>query len=59
MSPDDFDHYIQQSFEEGAFRIPQNYHEQLSAMYGNYMELPPPDKRIANYSESYIVEKQC
>ena len=59
MSPDDFDHYIQQTFEEGAFRIPQNYHEQLSAMYGNYMELPPPDKRIANYSESYIVEKQC
>lgn len=58
LTPEDFDDYIQQPFEEGAFRIPQNYHEQLSAMYGNYMELPPPDKRLANYAEAYIVSSE-
>lgn len=57
LKPEDFDDYILQPFEQGAFRIPRSYHNLLTAMYGNYMALPPEDKRKPNYSSSYIIEE--
>lgn len=54
QNPKLFDEYLQQSFEGGSYRIPRNYDELLSTFYGNYMELPPEEQRIPNYSQSYI-----
>lgn len=39
-------------FEDCEFNIPENYHEILIKLYGNYMTLPPENERIAwhNYN---------
>lgn len=36
---------IRLQFEDGLFYAPENYHEVLTAGYGNYMELPPEADR--------------
>ena len=44
-------------FEGHRFCIPKGYDEWLTAFYGNYMELPPIEKRIIHPQESYLIEK--
>ena len=39
---------IEWDFEGKKYRIPTNYDEYLKHLYGNYMELPPIEKRIAH-----------
>lgn len=58
LTPHDFDDYLLHPFEDSTFRIPRSYHEHLTSLYGNYMELPPPHKRVANYSNAYIEENE-
>lgn len=58
LTPHDFDDYLLHPFEDSTFRIPRSYHEHLASLYGNYMELPPPHKRVANYSNAYIDRKR-
>ena len=41
-----FDQFVKAPFEDGVFNIPAKYHELLSLEYGNYMQLPPIEKRI-------------
>lgn len=43
-----FEKYIDVSFENSVFKIPEMYDEYLKSLYGNYMELPPEDKRITH-----------
>lgn len=33
-------------FEDTSIRIPSDYHEYLTRLYGNYMEFPPEEKRV-------------
>lgn len=40
-----FQHTIEWDFEGYKFRIPQKYHRVLSRLYGDYMKLPPKEKR--------------
>ncbi|MEY8392174.1 LicD family protein [Lachnospiraceae bacterium] len=40
-----FDEYMDKDFEGHNFRIFKDYDLYLSRLYGNYMELPPPEKR--------------
>ena len=56
LTPNDFDDYLMQPFEEAQFRIPHSYHEHLTDLYGSYMELPPVESRRGNYSESYKIK---
>ena len=42
-------------FEGRTFRIPVEYDKLLSAMYGNYMQLPPEGKRIPHYEAGYVI----
>ena len=37
-------------FENEYFNIPVGYHELLAICYGDYMTLPPPEKRITHHS---------
>jgi len=37
-------------FEDGMFSIPSGTHERLTEEYGNYMKLPPEDKRENRHS---------
>ena len=37
-------------FEGRAFKIPQGYHEIMTRLYGDYMQLPPEDQRVAPHA---------
>lgn len=41
---------IQVEFEGESFMAPSCYHERLTSMYGNYMQLPPEKERNAKHS---------
>ena len=36
-------------FEDSYFYVPENYHKLLSLLYGDYMKLPPKEKRIPHH----------
>ena len=45
ISSDCLDEYVQIPFEDTTFLAPAGYEKYLTEVYGNYMELPPEDKR--------------
>lgn len=48
---------IKVPFEEYVFAIPQGYDEYLTCLYGDYMKLPPIEKRITRHDfVAYIIE---
>lgn len=49
-----FKETINLEFEGYTFKAPKYYHEILRTSYGNYMELPPLDKRKGHHYASYI-----
>jgi len=40
-------------FEDSYIYLPNGYHEYLTNMFGNYMQLPPEDDRVSNHSLFY------
>ena len=42
--------FIYAPFEKFSFRIPKDYDPLLRSYYGNYMELPPEDKRVDDHN---------
>ena len=44
-----FDNPIDASFEDGKFYMSPNYDEMLTQIYGDYMTLPPKEKRGSTY----------
>lgn len=51
-----FDNYIYMEFEGTKFRIPKEYDKRLSSIYGNYMILPPVDKRKGHVSNAFYLK---
>ncbi len=49
-----FDDLIETDFYNHKVFIPRKYHEALKITYGNYMQLPPVDKRGTWHSNSYF-----
>ena len=49
-----FNNPIMMEFEGMKVAVPDKYHEILSIVYGNYMELPTPDKRIPSHEYKII-----
>ena len=47
---------IKVEFEGDLFNAPSNYHEYLSGLYGEYMKLPPEDKRVTHEIICYFDE---
>jgi lipopolysaccharide cholinephosphotransferase len=45
-----FDDTVQHLFEGELFNIPVGWHEWLTAVYGDYMQLPPVEQRVSNHS---------
>lgn len=43
-----FERPISVPFEDTTIYVPNGYHEFLSALYGNYMQLPPVEKRVSH-----------
>ena len=46
---DFFDQYTDIMFEKNYYKAPLSFHEYLTAIYGNYMELPPVEKRVLKH----------
>ena len=52
-----FDNHSTMEFEGKDYRIPAGYDNYLTHKYGNYMELPPVEKRISTHdSQGYWIE---
>lgn len=49
-----FDGYELGNFEGISVRLPRGYHELLTQMYGDYMQLPPLDKRVSHHHVAYL-----
>ena len=41
-------------FEDTEVYIPGNYHKYLTQMYGDYMQLPPVEKRISHHNHAFV-----
>ena len=54
-----FDELIDAPFENLTIKIPSKYHLFLSSIFGDYMELPPEEKRISIHGKAYINLKEC
>ena len=42
------------SFEDTEINIPKNYSDILAQLYGDYMQLPPEDKRVPHHSHYFL-----
>ena len=50
MTKETFEHYVDVEFENLKFKSIANYDEYLKKHYGNYMKLPPEEKRITHHT---------
>ena len=50
-----FQDYIDAEFEGELFKIPKKFDEYLTNAYGDYMELPPEEKRITHMIEELTI----
>lgn len=53
-----FDNFVELEFEGKRFKAPIGYDEWLSSFYGNYMELPPVEKRVSHHSFKAYVDDE-
>ena len=47
-----FQKKIKTTFENNEYNIPYNYHSILTNLYGDYMKLPPREKRVTHHKFS-------
>ena len=47
----DYEPYAQLEFEGKKYNVPCNWHLYLSRIYGDYMTLPPVEKRVTHYPQ--------
>lgn len=45
-------------FEDGMFPMPHNYDAYLTALYGDYMQIPPVEKRIVHLAEITFLDEE-
>ena len=51
-----FDGFVEIQFENRLFMAPKGYDKWLTAFYGDYMKLPPEEKRVPHHEfEAYFV----
>ena len=54
-----FDSFTYAEFEGKSYRIPVGYDAWLKAFYGDYMKLPPEEKRVSHHMfEAYLLEEE-
>ena len=49
-----FAHTIEMPFDDFYVKMPARYDEWLRNIYGNYMQLPPEEKRISHHNQYYV-----
>lgn len=52
-----YDKKIEWNFEGHEFFIPEKYHDILTQVYGDYMQLPPEKQRVSGHNiEAFLIE---
>lgn len=54
-----FEGYVEGSFEGLKIRLPADYDSFLKHLFGDYMQLPPADRRVTHHSRVYINLKEA
>ena len=55
-----FEETIEVQFDDFHVKVPKEYDKYLSVMYGDYLQLPPMEKRMSHHGQFYInVDKHC
>ena len=49
-----FDHAVYKEFENELFPVPAGYDQYLRMAFGDYMELPPVEKRVCHHAYEYM-----
>lgn len=49
-----FDSYVDMAFSGITVKVPKNYHEYLTNVYGDYMKFPPVEKRKSHHYHYYL-----
>ncbi len=49
-----FDNMEQGVFEGMSIKIPKGWHQYLTCLYGDYMTLPPEEKRVSGHPSVYV-----
>ncbi|MGN1183120.1 MAG: phosphorylcholine transferase LicD [Faecalibacillus sp.] len=52
-----FEQVEYKKFVDQEFPVPSGYHDYLTRMYGNYMEIPKPEDRIYHDFEGYVLKR--
>ena len=56
LKKDVYDEPVKLDFEGHMFYVPRDYDKWLTAFYGDYMTLPPEEKRRVHYNDTYQIE---
>ena len=51
--------YIIMKFEDAEFRVPVGYDAVLTTKYGDYMTLPPIEKRVTHHANNIFWKDEC
>ena len=51
--------FVEVEFEGRFFKAPIGYHEVLTNIYGDYMQLPPEEKRVTHHSNKVYWNDSC
>lgn len=50
-----FSEFVEVDFEDKKYMVPKGYDEWLRSFYGDYMQLPPEEKRVSHHKfEAYV-----
>ena len=49
-----FNGYVEMPFHDYMVRVPKGYDEYLTQLYGDYMQLPPENKRVTHHGHYYL-----
>lgn len=58
VAKEHYEGFVEVEFEGYSFKAPKGYHEILTSLYGDYMKLPPEDKRVTHHKNNVFWKEE-